>query len=189
LSGCLCGENQFLLPDTPIPPHRDLGCCLDVDHCSLVIERSAEAFGIKIAGAGSTPNQILYSGEYLDPGTGNYDLRARIYRQNSGTFLTADTTPGQLPYVYTAINPVMFVDPTGNFGMADVALMAANCKVVHVDQHTRQEFAWVNGLEYIDDRKRHHSFNVFQCTEHYGKDLKQRHFVWLRGRQEITFPI
>ena len=73
-----------------------------------------DAFGIKIAGAGSTPNQILCSGEYLDLGTGNYALRNRIYRQNTGTFLSADTTPGQLPYVYTADNPVMFVDPSGH---------------------------------------------------------------------------
>ena len=73
-----------------------------------------DAFGIKIAGSGTTPNQILYSGEYLDPGTGNYALRNRIYRQNTGTFLTADTTPGQLPYVYTSDNPVMFADPSGH---------------------------------------------------------------------------
>jgi RHS repeat-associated protein len=78
-----------------------------------------DAFGIKIAGSGTTPNQILYSGEYLDPGTGNYDLRNRIYAQNSGTFLTSDTTPGQLPYVYTADNPVMMVDPSGNAGIMD----------------------------------------------------------------------
>ena len=73
-----------------------------------------DAFGIKIAGAGTTPSQILYSGEYLDLGTGNYALRNRIYTQNTGTFLTADITPGQLPYVYTADNPVMFADPSGH---------------------------------------------------------------------------
>ncbi len=76
-----------------------------------------DAFGIKIAGAGTTPNQILYSGEYLDLGTGNYGLRARVYDENTGTFLTADTTPGQLPYVYTSSNPVMFADPSGRFGI------------------------------------------------------------------------
>ncbi len=85
-----------------------------IGRCSLLFERGVDAFGIKIAGAGSTPNQILYSGEYLDPGTGNYDLRNRIYQQTTGTFLTADTTPGQLPYVYTADNPVMFADPSGH---------------------------------------------------------------------------
>ncbi len=85
-----------------------------------------DAFGIKIAGAGTTPNQILYSGEYLDLGTGNYDLRNRIYRQNTGTFLTADTTPGQLPYVYTADNPVMFADPSGHdFTIADITVSFA----------------------------------------------------------------
>ena len=66
---------------------------------------------------GTTPNQILYSGEYLDLGSGDYNLRNRIYRQNTGTFLTTDTTPGQLPYVYTSDNPVMFVDPSGHIGM------------------------------------------------------------------------
>ena len=79
-----------------------------------------DAFGVKIAGAGTTPNQILYSGEYLDSATGNYDLRGREYRQNSGTFTTMDTTPGQLPYVYTADNPVMFADPSGHdFSLSD----------------------------------------------------------------------
>ena len=90
---------------------------LFLDHCSLAIDRSSDAFGIKIAGSGTTPNQILYSGEYLDLGTGNYALRNRIYRQNTGTFLTADTTPSQLPYVYTSSNPVMFADPSGRFGI------------------------------------------------------------------------
>ena len=85
-----------------------------------------DAFGIKIAGSGTTPNQILYSGEYLDLGTGNYALRNRIYRQNTGTFLTADTTPGQLPYVYTSDNPVMFADPSGHsFTIADITVSFA----------------------------------------------------------------
>jgi RHS repeat-associated protein len=78
-----------------------------------------DAFGIKIAGSGTTPNQILYSGEFLDPGTGNYDLRAREYNQNIGAFTTMDTTPGQLPYVYTSDNPVMFIDPSGKFGITE----------------------------------------------------------------------
>ena len=99
---------------------------LFLDHCSLAIDRSSDAFGIKIAGSGTTPNQILYSGEYLDLGTGNYALRNRIYRQNTGTFLTADTTPGQLPYVYTSDNPVMFVDPSGHsFTIADITVSFA----------------------------------------------------------------
>ena len=36
--------------------------------------------------------------------------------------MTADTTPGQLPYVYTSDNPVNMVDPSGKFGIADVSV-------------------------------------------------------------------
>ena len=79
--------------------------------------------------------------------------------------------PGSMPALWTEYQSLL-------------ALLAVNCKVVQVDQHTRQEFAWVNGMEHIDDRKRHHRFNVFQCTEHYGKDPKERHLAWL-----TNFPI
>ncbi len=113
VSWCLRGENRVL----------------SIDHWSLVMERSADAFGIRIAGAGTTPNQILYSGEYLDPGTGNYDLRARVYNENTGTFLTRDTYAGQNgdpitlhQYLYAGADPIMNFDPTGdytqNFGYA-----------------------------------------------------------------------
>ena len=81
-----------------------------------------DAFGNKIAGAGTTPNQILYSGEFLDPGTGNYDLRARVYNENTGTFLTRDTYAGQNgdpitlhQYLYAGADPVMNLDPTGMY--------------------------------------------------------------------------
>ena len=86
-----------------------------------------DALVIKIAGAGSTPNQILYSGEYLNPGTGNYDLRARVYDENTGTFLTRDTYAGQNgdpitlhQYLYAGADPVMNVDPSGHdFSLSD----------------------------------------------------------------------
>ena len=79
-----------------------------------------DSFGIKIAGAGTTPSQILYSGEYLDLGTGNYALRNRIYTQNTGTFLTRDTYAGQNgdpitlhQYLYAGADPVNMFDPSG----------------------------------------------------------------------------
>ena len=46
VSSCRGGEDQFLLPDTPTPRHRDLGSCLDVDGCSLAVERIIGATGI-----------------------------------------------------------------------------------------------------------------------------------------------
>ena len=88
-----------------------------------------DAFGTKISGTGTTPNQILYSGEYLDPGTGNYDLRNRVYQENTGTFLTRDTYAGQNgdpitlhQYLYADANPVMMTDPSGNISMASLSL-------------------------------------------------------------------
>jgi len=35
------GNSGDMLPDTPIPRHRDLDSCLDADHCPLGFERYA----------------------------------------------------------------------------------------------------------------------------------------------------
>ena len=118
--GC-AGMGGYSLQRQPRTTGQKFGSSDDllIAHRPLDSERIADALGIKIAGSGTTPNQILHSGEYLDLGTGNYDLRNRIYAQNTGTFLTADTTPGQLPYVYTSDNPVMFADPSGHDSLGE----------------------------------------------------------------------
>lgn len=41
----------------------------------------------------------------------------------------------------------------------------------------RQEFAWVDQLEYVDDRKQTHRFAAFQCREHDGNDT--HFFAWI----------
>jgi hypothetical protein len=41
----------------------------------------------------------------------------------------------------------------------------------------RQSFAWVEGLEYRDDQKRHHRLNAFECRQ--GRGADQRFFGWL----------
>ena len=45
-----------------------------------------------------------------------------------------------------------------------------------------QSFAWVEGLEHVDDHKRLHRVNAFQCIDHKGEDRTR--FVWL-----TNFPI
>jgi hypothetical protein len=40
-----------------------------------------------------------------------------------------------------------------------------------------QDFAWVDRLEYVDDRKRTHRFAAFECREHDGKDT--HFFAWI----------
>ncbi|MHB1768608.1 MAG: RHS repeat-associated core domain-containing protein [Phycisphaerae bacterium] len=69
-----CGEDQFLLPDTHIPRHRDLGSCLDVD------TRSADPISIGILA--SLPQRcalLTDEGLTLDPMTGLYYARNRSY--------------------------------------------------------------------------------------------------------------
>ena len=71
---------------------------------------------------GTSENSFLYTGEQLDKETEDYYLRARYYSPNSGRFLTRDTYDGTMDspitlnhYLYTGSNPVMYVDPSGNF--------------------------------------------------------------------------
>ena len=79
----------------------------------------------------TTPNNYLYSGEWLDPNLSLYNLRARYYNALTGRFETMDPgregccvlrasqagnifDPATLhKYVYTANNPVNRIDPSG----------------------------------------------------------------------------
>jgi RHS repeat-associated protein len=79
-----------------------------------------DAFGLPITTSGTTPNNYLYSGEQYDSALGAYYLRARYYNPATGRFLAMDPYEGDVSdpltfhkYVYTANNPVNFVDPSG----------------------------------------------------------------------------
>ena len=70
-------------------------------------------------------NEICYTGGIWDSSTGLYYLNARYYDPETGRFLSEDTyrgtadTPQMLHlYVYCANNPVNYVDPSGNIGIA-----------------------------------------------------------------------
>ena len=68
------GNSADLLPDTPIPRHRDLGSCLDAD------TRSADPISIGILA--SLPQRcalLTDEGLTLDPMTGLYYARNRSY--------------------------------------------------------------------------------------------------------------
>jgi RHS repeat-associated protein len=86
---------------------------------------SYEAFGGLQEQTGETENNYLYTGEQIDPNTGNYYLRARYYNPVSGRFLSMDSFDGvpQDPitlhkYLYGNADPVNMVDPSGMFGLA-----------------------------------------------------------------------
>ncbi len=86
-----------------------------------------EAFGSLIYSTGSTQNRYLFTGEQYDPNAGFYYLRARYYDPKMGRFLTTDAFEGKLfepislhKYMYANMNPVMFVDPTGEMTIGNV---------------------------------------------------------------------
>jgi RHS repeat-associated protein len=58
---------------------------------------------------------LLYNGQYRDPETGLYYLRARYYDPAAGQFLTVDPALAttRAPYSYASNDPVNSVDPTG----------------------------------------------------------------------------
>jgi hypothetical protein len=45
------------------------------------------------------------------------------------------------------------------------------------DEGVQQTFAWVQGLDYVDDQNRRQQFNAFQCQEQDGQE--RRFFAWL----------
>lgn len=62
---------------------------------------------------------LRFAGEYLDPGTGLYHLRARQYDPADGRFLTTDPLPQGIEdpyvssYIYANDRPTVLIDPTG----------------------------------------------------------------------------
>lgn len=56
-------------------------------------------------------------------------------------------------------------------------LCPANRKRHTTQQGAAQRFAWVEGLDYVDDQRRRQRFNAFQCQQQAGQDT--RRFVWL----------
>ena len=56
-------------------------------------------------------------------------------------------------------------------------LCPANRKNHTTEQGARQTFAWVNDLEYVDDRGHQQRFNAFQCQEQDGPE--QGFFAWM----------
>jgi len=56
-------------------------------------------------------------------------------------------------------------------------LCPENRKVLESPESLHQEFAWVTGLNHVDDQGRKHLFNAFQCQEQQGR--AKRFFAWL----------
>jgi RHS repeat-associated protein len=75
-----------------------------------------DAWGNETGATGTTTTPFLYAGQYHDPASGLYYMRARWYDPTNGQFLSQDPEVAgtQAPYNYGNNNPVNEMDPSGD---------------------------------------------------------------------------
>lgn len=110
--------------------HGDVVNLTDVDG-EVVKSYTYYAFGVEKNIDESDENAFRYCGEYFDTETGTIYLRARYYNPTTGRFITRDSYAGRRSdplslnrYTYCHNNPVVYVDPSGNFPWLLVAVVA-----------------------------------------------------------------
>ena len=89
-----------------------------VDEAGAVQNRyEYDAWGNLTVQEEAVPNRFKYTGQQFDPVTQQYYLRARFYNPVIARFTQEDTYRGDglNLYAYCANNPVLYVDPTGNY--------------------------------------------------------------------------
>lgn len=99
----------------------------------LVTDRYVyDAFGRTIGQVGSTGNVYLFAGEQRDGATGWDYLRARWMNRAVGRFVSRDVFPASSidpltlhRYAYAANNPVLLIDPTGQFSLGELNVVQA----------------------------------------------------------------
>ena len=113
--------------------HDPLGSITDITDATGTPQwrYSYEPYGATLEAtdvSGTAPdNPLRFTGQYLDPETGDYHLRARQYDPAVGRFDALDpvepnpTQPYEAPYVYVDGQPTTVTDPTGEFGCGPFA--------------------------------------------------------------------
>ena len=91
-----------------------------------------DAFGVIVDQSETVENEFLFTGQRRDPTTGLDYLRERNYSSLTGRFTSVDPFAGALnspitlnDYVYANSNPTTFVDPTGQFSIAENITVSA----------------------------------------------------------------
>ncbi|MCG6172870.1 hypothetical protein JEG43_01545 [Anoxybacillus sp. LAT_35] len=138
--------------------HGDVVALTDASG-NVVAQYEYDAWGniLSKTGAMATANPYRYAGYYYDGETGLYYLMARYYDANMGRFITRDTfhgfenEPQSLnQYAYTKNNPVMYVDPNGNYAWIVLSFLSGGANATWQmvwDFYKKYKFnrsAWIN---------------------------------------------
>ncbi|MEA5576227.1 putative Ig domain-containing protein [Anabaena sp. UHCC 0451] len=96
---------------------------------AVVVEYDYDAYGNLTRKVGDADNNYLFAGEQFDDAVDGYYLRARYYDSATGRFVSTDPFSGYLDqpvtlnnYLYGNVNPVNFIDPSGEVAIEYAAL-------------------------------------------------------------------
>jgi RHS repeat-associated protein len=114
-------------------------------------------------------NAILFTGQYLDPATGLYNLRARTYDATQTRFLQTDplaaepTDPYVAAYVYAGNDPTLRIDPAGMKSVSTATSPDTSpcvpSRTVRCTASTQGEIATSKPVGYVNPFKR--SWSLF----------------------------
>jgi RHS repeat-associated protein len=97
---------------------------------AIVVEYDYDAYGNLTRKVGDADNNYLFAGEQFDEAVDGYYLRARYYDPATGRFVSTDPFEGYNnqpvtlhDYLYGNINPVNFIDPSGEVALIDKVLI------------------------------------------------------------------
>jgi RHS repeat-associated protein len=96
--------------------HEDLSATFTATGSSMSGSTVYDPWGQVLAASGPAV-QVGYQGQWTDPGTGQTDMGARMYRPGTGGFLNRDTAPpsaGANPFAYVDDNPMTLTDVSGH---------------------------------------------------------------------------
>ena len=103
--------------------HGDVVALIDSEE-NVVNRYTYDAFGVVITETETVDNPFRYASYWYDSETGLYYLMARYYNPVNGRFLSEDPArDGYNWYVYCNNNPLIYVDPNGQFIITTTALV------------------------------------------------------------------
>jgi RHS repeat-associated protein len=138
-----------------------------------------DAWGIRVAQNGSTPNRRLFAGEELDPDLGLIAMRARAYEPTRGRFTTLDPAPGTVGYpitfnryLFANGDPVNQIDPRGTEAFLEYS------QILSFDL----SFMGLSGGKFLAKLAKHATIKTIKETAEFYKNIDE----WAEYVEPIT---